>query len=105
MNSLEEAWYRPACVLSLSGKCKPTERLALKAKLSYEGKREAFDPTANEAKTLDGFIDLNVGGNYYISNRWTAFLNINNLTASDQQRWLGYSSYRFNAMAGITYKF
>lgn len=105
MNSLEEAWYRPACVLSLSGKCKPTERLALKAKLSYEGKRKAFDPTANESKNLDGFIDLNIGGNYYISNRWTAFLNINNLTASDQQRWLGYSSYRFNAMAGITYKF
>ncbi|MCI5777123.1 MAG: hypothetical protein MR215_05810 [Bacteroidales bacterium] len=105
MNSLDEAWNRPKLVLSLSGKCKPTERLGIKAKLSYEGERKAYDPTTGEATTLDGFIDLNVGGNYYISNRWTAFLNINNIVAADQQRWLGYSSYSFNAMAGITYKF
>ena len=105
MNSLDEAWNRPQVVLSLSGKCKPTERLGLKAKLTYEGERKAYDPTAGEAKSIDGFLDLNLGGSYYISNRWTAFLNVYNIAAADQQRWLGYSSYRFNAMAGITYKF
>lgn len=105
MNNLEEAWYRPACELSLSGRFKPTDRLLLRARLSYEGKRKAYDPSRDTASDLDGFIDLNIGAHYYISNRWTAFLDVNNIAAADQQRWFGYSSYRFNAMAGFTYKF
>lgn len=105
MNVLDEAWNRPICAIALSGRCKPMERLLLRAKAAYEGRRKAFDPTSATAKSMSGFFDLNVGGSYYISNRWTAFVDFSNITAADQQRWLGYSSYRFNAMAGVTYKF
>lgn len=105
MNELDEAWNKPICAIALSGRCKPTERLLLRAKAEYEGRRKAFDPTSATAKSLDGFFDLNIGGSYYISNRWTAFIDFSNITAADQQRWFGYSSYRFNAMVGATYKF
>ncbi len=105
MDYIEEAWNRPSCEFTLAGKFKPVERLQVKASLNVVGKRKAYDPTLRSAVNLKAFADLNVGANYYISNRWTAFLDINNICCADQQRWLGYSSYRLNAMAGITYKF
>lgn len=105
LNSLSDAYNRPALTLSLAGKAKPSDRLALNAKLSYIGQRKALDPTTNTTTTLSAYPDLNIGANYYISNRWTAFLNLNNLTAADQQPLLGYSSFSFHALAGITYKF
>lgn len=105
MDYLDEAWNRPNFTMSLAGGFKPIERLKVKASLNVTGQRKAYNPTLGEAVKLKGFADLNIGGDYYISNRWTAFLNLNNICCADQQQWLGYSSYRFNAMAGITYKF
>ena len=104
-NYIDEAWHKPTFETSLSGFFKPIDRLQVRAKLGYEGIREAYDPSLKKEVDLDGFIDLNIGAHYYISNRLTTFLDINNITAADQMRWLGYSTYRVNALAGITYKF
>ena len=105
LDNLQEAWYKPLYELKLSGRFMPVERLQVRASLAYVGERFAYDPSASSRVKLDNFLDLNVGAHYYISNRWTAFLDLNNLTAADQQPWLGYSSYRVNVLAGITYKF
>ncbi len=105
LNTLPDAYNRPALTLSLAGKAKPSDRLALKAKLTYVGQRKALNPATNTTTTLNAYPDLNISANYYISNRWTAFLKLNNLTAADQQPLLGYSSFSFHALAGITYKF
>lgn len=105
MDYLEKAWNRPNFTLTLAGGFRPIERLKVNASLNVTGQRKAFNPTLREAVKLKGFADLNAGADYYISNRWTAFLNISNICCADQQRLLGYSSFRINAMAGITYKF
>lgn len=105
MDYIEEAWNRPNFTLNLSGGFKPIERLKVKASLNVTGKRKAFNPSLRQSVNMDAFVDLNAGADYYISNRWTAFLNLSNICCADQQQLLGYSSFRFNAMAGITYKF
>ncbi len=105
MDYLDEPWYKPSFDLTLTGRLSPIERLNLSASLGIVGQRYAYNATSQQKEKLSTFVDLNIGGQYYISNRWTCFLSLNNLTASDQQQWLGYSSYRINAMAGITYKF
>ena len=105
MDYLDEAWNRPSFLMTVAGHFKPVERLKVRASLDVTGKRKAFDPSRRTAVDLKSYVDLNVGANYYISNRWTAFLDLNNLCCADQQDWLGYSSRRLSAMAGITYKF
>lgn len=105
MDYIEEAWNRPNFTMSLSGGFKPVERLKVKASLCITGKRKAFNPSLRQSVSMKAFADLNAGADYYISNRWTAFLNLCNICCADQQMLLGYSSFRFNAMAGITYKF
>lgn len=105
MDYAEEAWYRPNFELSVSGHFLATERLKVKASLEVEGKRYGFDPTLRRKVELPTILDLSLGAHYYISNRWTAFASFSNMTANEQRRWLGYSSFRFNGMAGITYKF
>lgn len=105
MDYIEEPWGRVPFTLTLVGNFRPVDRLQVKASLDVVGKTKAFDAVQRKTIELDAFPDLNIGANYYISNRWTAFLNLNNICCADQQRRLGYSSYRFNAMAGITYKF
>ena len=105
MDYVEEPWNRQNFDVKISGWIKPIERLQVKAALDVIGQRKAYNVTTKESETLDAYVDLNIGANYYISNRWTAFLDLNNICCSDQQKWLGYSSYRINAMVGITYKF
>lgn len=105
MDYVEEPWYKPTFKLGLYGSFKPVERLKVRASFDLEGKRKAYNPTLREAEELDAVMDLNIGAHYYISNRWTAFVDFSNITANDQKRWLGYSSHRFNALLGVTYKF
>ncbi|MBQ3635486.1 MAG: hypothetical protein II951_07725 [Bacteroidales bacterium] len=99
------AWHKPSFRFDLNSRFKPTDRVGVHADLSFEGKRDAYSPTERSTVSLDPYIDLNIGGSYYISNQLTVTLDMNNLTAADQRRWLGYSSRRVNVLAGVRYKF
>ncbi len=104
MNYLQ-AWNKPQFKFEATTRFHPTDRLTVRADLTFMGKRDAYSPTLMQNETLKQYVDLNIGADYYISNQFTTFIDMNNLAASDQMQWLGYSSRRVNILAGIRYKF
>jgi outer membrane cobalamin receptor len=54
---------------------------------------------------LKGYLDANLNVEYRYTKRISAWVRLNNLLASNYQRWNMYPVQRFNAMLGATYSF
>lgn len=59
-----------------------------------------FTDTKKEVK-LDGIIDLNMGLEYRYSGTVALFLNINNITNNQYERWIGLPVYGINVIGGL----
>lgn len=64
-----------------------------------------YEGTTVAKKTLKGYADIGLGFEYRYSKILSAFVNINNLTATRYYLWNNYPSYGFNMLAGVTYAF
>lgn len=53
---------------------------------------------------LDPLIDLNLHGDYFITESIGAFLQLNNLLGNNRERWYSYPSFGFNVKAGVIYR-
>ena len=105
LDYLEEAWYRPQFDLSLETRFYPADRLLVTANVDVLGNRYAYNHSTQSKVKLDNIFDINLGAEYFLTSRLSAFAKLNNLASQDYQRWLGYSSHRINALAGISFKF
>ena len=104
-NYIEEAWYKPGYEIGLNAWVKPTKSLSIELISNVIGNRYALNMTTGETEALDTILDINMGAEYALTDRWNLFLELSNIASQDQVRWMGYSTHRFGAMAGITYKF
>ena len=75
----------------------------------YVGERKDIAHTLPtlEAKelTLDGFFDLNFSTDYTFLKRWTAFVDLSNVTGQSYQRWTSYPVQGFQFLVGVKYRF
>jgi hypothetical protein len=55
--------------------------------------------------SLKGFVDLNLGVDYRYTKNVSLFLQLNNLTNNQYQRWVNLPVYGFNVMGGLTVSF
>jgi len=55
--------------------------------------------------TNDAYVDVNIRGGYYFSDRLSAFAKFNNILGNDYQKFTNFNVQGFQALAGITYKF
>ena len=53
---------------------------------------------------LDPLIDLNLHGDYFFTEQFGAFVQINNIVGNNRDRWVNYPSYGFNAKAGVIFR-
>ncbi len=105
VNYLEEAWYKPKYEVGVDLRLKPFERLLVTAGVNSIGKRYAFNPETQKKQELDMLLNVDLGAEYRLTSQLSVFLRCNNIAAQNYQHYLGYSSYRFNALAGVTFKF
>jgi outer membrane receptor protein involved in Fe transport len=54
---------------------------------------------------MNAYTDVNIGFEYRYKKHISTFLQLNNLTNNNYQRWAAYTNYRFNMMAGFTFTF
>jgi hypothetical protein len=100
-------WHKPSLVAKAGVVYKVNDRITVTGELYYESKiyaRIMEDNTWKEA-SRDGFIDLNLGGEYKFYDRISAFVRLNNITATRYYKWYNYPSQRMNAMVGLTFSF
>ncbi|MCB0705624.1 MAG: hypothetical protein KDC34_09960 [Saprospiraceae bacterium] len=54
---------------------------------------------------LNGLFDISFGADYFLTQNFGLFLQVNNLADNKRQRWAGYPTYGINVLGGINLKF
>ncbi len=108
LDSISEAYHKPSSEIKFGISALAAKKLKIWSEVYYYGKRVALDPTILPLGTtidLDGFIDLNAGVDYQLTDSFSAFLSVTNILNNDYQRYLNYPVHGIQLMGGITYKF
>lgn len=121
MDELDEAWNMPSWDANISADYKISEQLSVSADVFLIGGRKALiketayrdlspfssvaNPTTYKSYNLDTAFDLNVRGNYKITDKFSVFAQLNNFGFQKYERWFGYPVQSFNALAGVSYAF
>jgi hypothetical protein len=114
-----DAWNMPNWDANLSLSYKITEQLSVSADFYLIGGRKALiieEPNPfleylvapepmYKSYNLDTAFDMNVRGNYKITEKFSAFAQLNNFGFQKYQRWFGYPVQSFNFLAGVSYSF
>ncbi len=113
-NNEVKAWNRPEIEAKFYGHYNFTDRWRFGLTTFFVGERQAFNGTTTSVVTgnqqtntqsLDSFIDLNFALDYAITERFSVFVNGNNLLSADQPRWKAYQVQGIQVLGGLTYKF
>ena len=106
-----EAWNLPNIRASVFGDYVSDQKWFAGANIFYVGKRNdqrisGFDPNiTSETIDVDGYLDLNLNGGYNVTNSFTVFLKLNNITAQNYERWNNYDVQGFQVLGGAIFKF
>jgi hypothetical protein len=121
LDEQEEAWNMPDWDANFNIGYKITEQLSVSADFYLIGTRKALiinTPIADytfpggmktvpeyKSFNLDTAFDMNVRGNYKITEKFSVFAQLNNFGFQKYQRWFGYPVQSFNFLAGVSYSF
>lgn len=104
-NKEEKAWHLPALSLNVAAKYTTLEeQLRLTAELFLEN-GVPYKTEAGLAESLNGLFDISVGAEFFFSENFGGFIQINNLANNKRQRWNHYPTFGLNALLGITARF
>jgi len=53
---------------------------------------------------LDPLIDINLHGDYFFTDQFGVFTEINNIAGNNRERWVNYPSFGFNAKGGVIFR-
>ena len=105
MDELAEPWHLPNLRFNLSGGYNIYDKILLEAELITLTGINALDPVDFSTVKLDGIADLNIKGEYFISERASIFLNFYNLFSKEYERYLNYPSRGLMFVGGVSYSF
>lgn len=100
-----EAWHRPGYSLNVSGSYNLKDKIVFNAEILALGNIKARDPQSLQTVKLDPAFDLNFRVEYFVSKRFSAFVELNNVIANPYQVYLNYPVRGFQAMGGVTWSF
>jgi len=63
------------------------------------------NPSIESIVTVKGYVDLGIGADYRINNKFSVFAKANNLLNTNYSRYLYYQVNGFNIFGGLTYSF
>jgi len=107
-----EVYYKPNFTCDISVPINLRNKIKVAPSLSYIGKRKtnssfdsqpAFLPIL--LKELPSQIHMNFGVYYNYTKNVSAYVQLNNLTNSKQDMWIGYREVGFNGLFGLNYSF
>lgn len=102
---LPEAWHRPTYKLTGETSLNVNKKILLDVDLIAQGGMKAFDFTTDTVVELDPAFDLNVRTEYLISDRFSVFVELNNITSNNYPVFLNYPVRGFQVLGGLTWSF
>ena len=108
MDKEEKAWQKPGLTASLETYyIVKKKKLTLSANLTTQSGMQArtFVGTDVVAEKMKGWLDLGLGAEYRINQRFSAFVKLNNLLNQGYEKWYNYPVQKLNVMVGIGFSF
>lgn len=102
---IEEAWHRPTYKVTAETSVNVSNKFLLDVNLISQGGMKAFDPVADARVELDPAFDLNVRTEYIVSDRFSIFAQLNNITSNEYPLFFRYPVRGFQALGGLTWSF
>ena len=108
--NLPEAWNLPQFQLGANVDANISAKWYAGANLFFVGDRKDFQrnndgPSTDNIKTVKSYFDANAHVGYKYSQRFTAFLRLNNIGNQAYEQWLNYPVQSFHVLLGANYKF
>lgn len=105
LNTLKEAWNMPLYKVSAFGHFDVTEKIRVKGTFVFLPERPVKVSEISDVDYLPVTYDLTLKGEYKLNKQLSFFLDMNNMLGSQYHYFNGYPAYRFNALAGATFRF
>lgn len=112
VDNLPEASYLPEFKVNLNANYQIGEKWFLHSTLFYVGERESVgfvtlpaDGIGFGSETVEGFLDINFGIDYQLSERLGIFVTGRNLLNNNYQQWRNFDVQGIQVMGGISYQF
>lgn len=116
--SEQYSWFKPQLRISSDLLYNVTDKLGFTAAVAIQdasnakiykaapGSPYTIPDTNNETVVnVKGYVDLGLGANYKINNKFSAFVKANNLLNKEYSRYLYYQAIGVNVFGGISYSF
>ncbi len=106
LKTLDKPWHKPEWDVTLTTRYNLRNKIIVALDVFCLGDRYAPNFRAQDSPfKLKNTIDANIGIEYRYSKVLSAFLNLNNITASKKYYWNFYPTQGFNILGGLTYSF
>lgn len=100
-----QPWNLPKFKLTAGTTIHVNKQININGSLMFRGAAYDRTGTTNQIVTINSFADISGGVEYKATNKFSVFLQGNNLLSNDSQTWLYYPNYGFNIFGGVGYKF
>lgn len=105
VSSLDRPWHLPGYVFSVYTSHNIKEKLIVSANILAMGGIKAPANINFGIANLDAFADVGLKARYLITNRASAFINVDNLFNNEYERYLGYPVRGLTFKIGGQYRF
>ena len=102
---LGDVIHRPTYKVSLDAIFNISKKLLLDAGVIAQGGMLALDWTTSEIVELDAAFDVNMRVEYMVSDSFSVFAQLNNITSNKYPMFLNYPVRGFQGMGGVTWSF
>ena len=100
-----KAWHLPTVLVNAGAVYGlMDDKLKVKANVFVNGISPYIDDNGL-IQNLPGLFDLGLGAEFQATDNINIFLDLNNLTNQQYQRWNGYPNFGFNVLGGLKVKF
>lgn len=100
-----EAWHIPSIETNLSATYRSLDqKLRVRGEVFFTG-GVPYLTQNQEVERLNALFDVSVAVDYFFTEKFGAFVHLNNLAGNRWRRWYNYPTYGINALGGIMFRF
>jgi hypothetical protein len=103
LTQLQKPWHKPQYTIEALNTYNFHDKILLKGNLRWLGGMHALDPTTKSAKPLPDTVSIDLGIEYLWNQRFSIFIDCQNILAKANNRYLHTPTSGFHCLAGITY--
>ena len=103
---VSKPWGLPSTDLNAMVKYRVLDRkLGLKGQMFFQNGIPYVNPITNKNDKLGALLDISFGTEYNINDKFSVWLDVNNVLNNKRQRWYRYPSFGTNVIGGLKVKF